>query len=166
MKRFWLHQVRLCVNWGLSYRIIMWKLCSVTSVVKNWSTVLSYFIATPPYRVWQRSEGRLLLHSFLSLDMLVNSTASVPLVFANENRYCAKQNIGWAKFRINWICLYSSNLIIFKEERGRRNDFACIKWINAISKACIKWIAVYANSFIVPWNLSIKIFYFERYRLL
>ncbi len=32
---------------------------------------LPYFIATPPYRGWQRSEGRLLLHSFLSLDMFV-----------------------------------------------------------------------------------------------
>ncbi len=31
----------------------------------------TYFIATPPYRGWQRSEGRLLLHSFLSLDMFV-----------------------------------------------------------------------------------------------
>ncbi len=30
---------------------------------------LTYFIATPPYRGWQRSEGLLLLHSFLSLDI-------------------------------------------------------------------------------------------------
>ncbi len=29
----------------------------------------TYFIATPPYRGWQRSEGLLLLHSFLSLDI-------------------------------------------------------------------------------------------------
>ncbi len=35
------------------------------------SILLTYFIATPPYRGWQRSEGRLLLHSFLSLDMFV-----------------------------------------------------------------------------------------------
>ncbi len=28
---------------------------------------LTYFIATPPYRGWQRNEGLLLLHSFLSL---------------------------------------------------------------------------------------------------
>ncbi len=34
----------------------------------------TYFIATPPYRGWQRSEGRLLLHSFLSLDMLWQDT--------------------------------------------------------------------------------------------
>ncbi len=33
--------------------------------------VPTYYIATPPYRGWQRSEGRLLLHSFLSLDMFV-----------------------------------------------------------------------------------------------
>ncbi len=31
--------------------------------------ILTYFIATRPYRGWQRSECRLLLHSFLSLDM-------------------------------------------------------------------------------------------------
>ncbi len=29
------------------------------------------FIATPPYRGWQRSEGLLLLHSFPSLDIFV-----------------------------------------------------------------------------------------------
>ncbi len=33
--------------------------------------LLTYFIATPPYRGWQRSEGLLLLHSFLSLDIFV-----------------------------------------------------------------------------------------------
>ncbi len=33
--------------------------------------ILTYFIATPPYRGWQRSEGLLLLHSFLSLDISV-----------------------------------------------------------------------------------------------
>ncbi len=31
----------------------------------------TYFIATPPDRGWQRSEGLLLLHSFLSLHILV-----------------------------------------------------------------------------------------------
>ncbi len=34
-------------------------------------TEVTYFIATPPDRGWQRSEGLLLLHSFLSLDILV-----------------------------------------------------------------------------------------------
>ncbi len=33
--------------------------------------LLTYFIATPPDRGWQRNEGVLLLHSFLSLDILV-----------------------------------------------------------------------------------------------
>ncbi len=33
--------------------------------------LLIYFIATPPDRGWQRNEGLLLLHSFLSLDILV-----------------------------------------------------------------------------------------------
>ncbi len=32
---------------------------------------LTYFIATPPDRGWQRNEGLLLLHSFLSFDILV-----------------------------------------------------------------------------------------------
>ncbi len=32
---------------------------------------LTYFIETPPYRGWQRSDGLLLLHSFLSLDIFV-----------------------------------------------------------------------------------------------
>ncbi len=32
---------------------------------------LTYFIATPPDRGWQRNDGLLLLHSFLSLDILV-----------------------------------------------------------------------------------------------
>ncbi len=31
----------------------------------------TYFIATPPDRGWQRNEGLLLLHSFLSLDIFV-----------------------------------------------------------------------------------------------
>ncbi len=31
---------------------------------------LSYFIATPPSRGWQRSEDLLVLHSFLSSDIL------------------------------------------------------------------------------------------------
>ncbi len=35
------------------------------------STSGTYFIATPPDRGWQRNEGLLLLHSFLSLDILV-----------------------------------------------------------------------------------------------
>ncbi len=35
-------------------------------------TVLTYFIENPPDRGWQRSEGLLLLHSFLSLDILVS----------------------------------------------------------------------------------------------
>ncbi len=29
----------------------------------NLNLLLTYFIATPPYRGWQRSEGLLLLHS-------------------------------------------------------------------------------------------------------
>ncbi len=33
--------------------------------------VVTYFIANPPSRVWHRNEGLLLLHSFLSLDILV-----------------------------------------------------------------------------------------------
>ncbi len=33
--------------------------------------LLTYCIANPPYRGWQRSEGLLLLHSFLSLDIFV-----------------------------------------------------------------------------------------------
>ncbi len=33
--------------------------------------VLTYFIAAPPDRGWQRNQGLLLLHSFLSLDILV-----------------------------------------------------------------------------------------------
>ncbi len=33
--------------------------------------LLTYFIATPPDRGWQRNEGLLLLHSFLSLDISV-----------------------------------------------------------------------------------------------
>ncbi len=32
-------------------------------------TDLTYFIATPPEKGWQRNEGLLLLHSFLSLDI-------------------------------------------------------------------------------------------------
>ncbi len=37
-----------------------------------WKIVLfSYFIATPPDRGWQRNEGLLLLHSFLSLDIVL-----------------------------------------------------------------------------------------------
>ncbi len=43
------------------------KMKSVEWVLK----ALPFFIATPPYRGWQRSEGRFLLHSFLSLDMFV-----------------------------------------------------------------------------------------------
>ncbi len=31
----------------------------------------AYFTATPPDRRWQRNEGLLLLHNFLSLDILV-----------------------------------------------------------------------------------------------
>ncbi len=34
-------------------------------------TVVAYFIATPPYRGWQRSDGLFLLHSFLSLNIFV-----------------------------------------------------------------------------------------------
>ncbi len=34
--------------------------------------LLSFFIATPLDRGWQRNEGLLLLHSFLSLDILVS----------------------------------------------------------------------------------------------
>ncbi len=33
-------------------------------------SLLIYFIETPPYRGWQRNEGLLLLHSFLSLDII------------------------------------------------------------------------------------------------
>ncbi len=35
----------------------------------NDTDALTYFIATPPDRGWQRNEGLLLLHSFLSLDI-------------------------------------------------------------------------------------------------
>ncbi len=35
--------------------------------------LLTYFIATPPYRGWHRSEGLSLLHSFLSLDIVLTS---------------------------------------------------------------------------------------------
>ncbi len=40
---------------------------------KRWTVLnlLTYFIATPSYRGWQRNEGLLLLHSFLSVDILV-----------------------------------------------------------------------------------------------
>ncbi len=38
--------------------------------------VLTYFIAAPPDRGWQRNEGLLLLHSFLSLD--------IPVVLGNR----------------------------------------------------------------------------------
>ncbi len=35
------------------------------------SYLLTYFIATPPYRGWQRRKSRLLLHGFVSLDIFV-----------------------------------------------------------------------------------------------
>ncbi len=38
-------------------------------VLSLFCRALLYFIATPPYRGWQRSEDLLLLHSFLSLDI-------------------------------------------------------------------------------------------------
>ncbi len=38
-------------------------------------TAVANFIATPPDRGWQRNEGLLLLHSFLSLDILVAFSA-------------------------------------------------------------------------------------------
>ncbi len=37
----------------------------------GWRSILTYFIVAPPGRDWQRNEGLLLLHSFLSLEMLV-----------------------------------------------------------------------------------------------
>ncbi len=33
--------------------------------------LITYFIATPPARDWQHSEGLLLLHSFVSLDIFI-----------------------------------------------------------------------------------------------
>ncbi len=33
--------------------------------------LIAYFITAPPDRGWQHNEGLLLLHSFLSLDILV-----------------------------------------------------------------------------------------------
>ncbi len=33
--------------------------------------ILTYFVATPPDRGLQRSEGLLLLHSFLSLEIVI-----------------------------------------------------------------------------------------------
>ncbi len=39
--------------------------------MEQFTLTLTCFIATPPDRGWQRSEGLLLLHSFLSLDILV-----------------------------------------------------------------------------------------------
>ncbi len=35
----------------------------------NKTYLLTYYIATPPDRGWQRNEGLLLLHRFLSLDI-------------------------------------------------------------------------------------------------
>ncbi len=37
----------------------------------EWKGKLTYFLAAPPSRGWQRSEGLLLLHSFLSSDTLI-----------------------------------------------------------------------------------------------
>ncbi len=45
--------------------------CVLTTATDDLLSLLTCFIATPPDRGWQRNEGLLLLHSFLSLDTLV-----------------------------------------------------------------------------------------------
>ncbi len=45
------------------------KAIRIGNLVEN---AITYFIATPPDRGWQRNEGLLLLHSFLSLDIECN----------------------------------------------------------------------------------------------
>ncbi len=42
-----------------------------TNLDGNVTKYYYYFVATPPSRDWQRSEGLLLLHSFLSSDFLI-----------------------------------------------------------------------------------------------
>ncbi len=49
----------------------LWSVSSIGHSAPFLRYILTYFFATPPYRCWQRSEGRLLLHSFLSLDIFV-----------------------------------------------------------------------------------------------
>ncbi len=44
-------------------------ICSVNNLNDATKKFLTYFIATPPDRGWQRNEGLFLLHSFLSLDI-------------------------------------------------------------------------------------------------
>ncbi len=53
-------------------------------VLRNSIYLLTCFIATPPDRRWQRNEGVLLLHSFLSLDILVAFSIQFYLQFINS----------------------------------------------------------------------------------
>ncbi len=53
------------------YRVHLKGYLTTDRVPIQHDTLLTYFIATPPYRGWQRSEGRLLLRSFLSFDIFV-----------------------------------------------------------------------------------------------
>ncbi len=61
----------------LEFRLTAERICATVPVFREdfynpeGMILLTYFIATPPDRGWQRSEGLLLLHSFLSLDILV-----------------------------------------------------------------------------------------------
>ncbi len=55
----------------LSYKTNFFRNGLIVPEVTLHQTLLTYFITTPPYRGWQRSEGLLLLHSFLSLDIFV-----------------------------------------------------------------------------------------------
>ncbi len=58
---------------------------------------LTYFIATPPDRGWQRNEGLLLLHSFLSLDILqdfsvlISASLRNPVMLSKSRPSCLER---------------------------------------------------------------------------
>ncbi len=69
-----MYTAAFAIREGLSrynYSIAISSICDIHCAGNIFVYFPTYFIATPPDRGWQRNEGLLLLHSFLSLDILV-----------------------------------------------------------------------------------------------
>ncbi len=83
--------------------------------------LLTYFIATPPDRSWQRNEGLLLLRSFLSLDILVAFS-----IF----------RFGTSAKSVSWVVEYSSMSEIFIRNASCLDSFLLMF---AECKCCIQY---------------------------